>query len=254
MSAHSPHGAVRLIQHPVFGQCGVAARPFQAGEVVFAEAPLMVSVPEERIPSSVKELCQRHGIEAKGIGMLMAHSKAPKQVQQLLYSPAAARRDIEATTSLLKAPIQYRCCMIAKCWAEAVKAGLCTSLRSCGLGSGSAAGGVVVGNGAGSEPRQQQQEDEHGVAMQVALIWDINAWSYDGDTCKASALFHYGSKLTHTCAPPNVKYCSGLKQVSPELQGSACFLALRDIAAGDLLTVSYLMPNQLSWSTPARWL
>jgi hypothetical protein len=59
-----------------------------------------------------------------------------------------------------------------------------------------------------------------------------------------SALFRLGSKLAHTCAMPNTKYKS--------YDGVGYHVALRQIAAGELLTTSYFGWEQHLMSNPAR--
>lgn len=69
------------------------------------------------------------------------------------------------------------------------------------------------------------------------------AWLLAAGPCRA-ALNYLGSKLPHTCASPNTYYQS--------FRGRCCHVALRDIAAGELLTTSY-MPAQMNiMSTTAR--
>jgi hypothetical protein len=48
-------------------------------------------------------------------------------------------------------------------------------------------------------------------------------------------MYKAGSKLTHTCDSPNTYYIS--------CAGRGCHIALRDIAAGELLTTTYLVPE-----------
>jgi SET domain-containing protein len=45
-------------------------------------------------------------------------------------------------------------------------------------------------------------------------------------------LFRFGSKLAHTCGSPNTQYKT--------YSGKGYHIALRDIAAGELLTTTYL--------------
>lgn len=48
-------------------------------------------------------------------------------------------------------------------------------------------------------------------------------------------MYKAGSKLAHTCDTPNTYYLS--------YKGRGCHIALRDIAAGELLTTTYLVPE-----------
>jgi hypothetical protein len=48
-------------------------------------------------------------------------------------------------------------------------------------------------------PQQQQQFSPHDLLVKLWLVWVTNGHSF----CMGSALFQYGSKLTHTCAAPN---------------------------------------------------
>jgi hypothetical protein len=129
---------------------------------------------------------------------------------------------------------------------------------------------------------ERQMQREHPVAfsmlMRVWLIWVMNGHSFQ----KGSALFDYGSKLTHTCACPNTMYRtaagaissvvesvdgssgsnSGLQQPlppgGPPVEGggtaaAGAHLALQHISTGDLLTTNYLgMGHKRLMSTPAR--
>jgi hypothetical protein len=51
------------------------------------------------------------------------------------------------------------------------------------------------------KPQQQQQQrlSPHDLLVKLWLVWVTNGHSFR----MGSALFHYGSKLTHTCAAPN---------------------------------------------------
>jgi hypothetical protein len=58
-------------------------------------------------------------------------------------------------------------------------------------------------------------------------------------------MFPLGSKLTHTCGQPNTCYKS--------YHGRGYHVAVRDIAAGELLTTCYLGWGRRLGSTLARW-
>jgi hypothetical protein len=51
----------------------------------------------------------------------------------------------------------------------------------------------------GNTQQQQQQLSPHDLLVKLWLVWVTNGHSFR----MGSALFHYGSKLTHTCAAPN---------------------------------------------------
>lgn len=73
-------------------------------------------------------------------------------------------------------------------------------------------------------------------AVKVALILAANAWSFDDSI----ALFELGSKFAHTCGPPSSRYSS---RAYTDKQGvsrkNGHHVAVRDIAAGELITTSY---------------
>jgi hypothetical protein len=125
----------------------------------------------------------------------------------------------------------------------------------------------------------QQQAEAADVLLRVWLIWVMNGHSFQ----QGSALFEYGSKLTHTCACPNTVYrtatgdiasvvepvdgssgsgSSGLQQqpgaAAPAAGADAAAAAgthqaLAPIASGELLTTNYLgMGHKRLMSTPAR--
>lgn len=128
---------------------------------------------------------------------------------------------------------------------------------------------------AASDTAQQAAFD---VLVRVWLIWVMNGHSW----MQGSALFEYGSKLTHTCACPNTIYRTakgdiasvvesvdgsssgsggGLQQpgaaAAPAAGGDAAaagaHLALAPISPGELLTTNYLgMGHKRLMSTPAR--
>lgn len=126
---------------------------------------------------------------------------------------------------------------------------------------------------------QQQQPKAFDLLVRVWLIWVMNGHSFR----LGSALFNYGSKLTHTCGLSNTMYRtakgdiasvvesvdgssgsssaegSSLQQQPPAAAGggdanaAGAHLALACIAAGDLLTTNYLgMGHKRLMSTPAR--
>jgi hypothetical protein len=127
---------------------------------------------------------------------------------------------------------------------------------------------------------QQQQPSAFDMLVRVWLIWVLNGHSFK----MGSALFDYGSKLTHTCAAPNTMYrtakgdiapvvesvdgsssgssSSGLQQQQqpgavPAAGGGASaagsHVALTHITPGDLLTTNYLgMGHKRLMSTAAR--
>jgi hypothetical protein len=126
---------------------------------------------------------------------------------------------------------------------------------------------------------QQQHPKAFDLLVRVWLIWVMNGHSFR----LGSALFNYGSKLTHTCGLSNTMYrtakgdiasvvesvdgSSGsssaeggsLQQQPPAAAGggdanaAGAHLAMAHIAAGDLLTTNYLgMGHKRLMSTPAR--
>ena len=67
-------------------------------------------------------------------------------------------------------------------------------------------------------------------------VFDLNAFGYldDGRTKGATTLFPLAAKFTHRCLRPNCCFHG--------VDGKLTFRAVRDIAAGEVLTVSYLGP------------
>lgn len=118
------------------------------------------------------------------------------------------------------------------------------------------------------------QQAAFDVLVRVWLIWVMNGHASQ----QGSALFEYGSKLTHTCACPNTVYrtakgdiasvveavdggSGSLQQpgaaAAPAAGGDAAaagsHLALSPISPGELLTTNYLgMGHKRLMSTPAR--
>lgn len=127
------------------------------------------------------------------------------------------------------------------------------------------------------------QQAAFDVLVRVWLIWVMNGHSFNLKGLQGSALFEYGSKLTHTCACPNTVYRTatgdiasvvesvdgsssssggGLQQPGaaavPAAGGEAAaaagaHLALAPISPGELLTTNYLgMGHKRLMITPAR--
>lgn len=133
-----------------------------------------------------------------------------------------------------------------------------------------------------TQQQQQQNPQAYDTLVKVWLIWVMNGHKFK----LGSALFDYGSKLTHTCACPNTMYrtatgdiaavvetvdgsssgsagsSSSLRQPPPAGAGAGAdadahaagvHVALSPIATGDLLTTNYLgMGHKRVMSTPAR--
>jgi hypothetical protein len=149
-----------------------------------------------------------------------------------------------------------------------------------GLEAESESADTAVGTAA-----ERQMQQEHPVAfsmlVRVWLIWVMNGHSFQ----RGSALFDYGSKLTHTCACPNTMYRTAMGDISSVVESvdgssgssgsssalqqqlppggalvegggtaaAGAHLALQHISASDLLTTNYLgMGHKRLVSTPAR--
>lgn len=131
---------------------------------------------------------------------------------------------------------------------------------------------------------QRQHPQAFNTLMRGWLIFCMNGHSFNA----GSALFSYGSKLTHTCAGPNTMYRTArgdvaavvepvdgsaggggggsgggvLRQQAPSAAAggpaaaaaaAGVHVALVDISSGDLLTTNYLgMGHKRLMSTPAR--
>ncbi|WIA13990.1 hypothetical protein OEZ85_002553 [Tetradesmus obliquus] len=123
----------------------------------------------------------------------------------------------------------------------------------------------------GGKQQQQQQWGPHDLLVKLWLVWVTNGHSFR----QGSALFHFGSKLTHTCAAPNTAYrtasgdtapvhglgagdsSNAQQQLGPARPTAAAaagyHVALSDIQPGDLLTTNYLgLGHKRLMSTPAR--
>nr|ALR99810.1 cadmium resistance protein 1 [Dunaliella viridis] len=77
--------------------------------------------------------------------------------------------------------------------------------------------------------------------LQGLLAFAANAHGYRG----GEALYETGSKLTHTCGPPNTRY------ITTE-DGFGCHTALTDIPKGDVLTTTYIGKEHALMSAPCR--
>lgn len=142
---------------------------------------------------------------------------------------------------------------------------------------GSEQAAATTPSGQAAAPGAAQNPAAFDMLVRVWLIWVMNGHNFK----LGSALFDYGSKLTHTCAGPNTMYRTatgqiaavvetvdgtsstsggGLRQQQPAggAAGDASspagmHIALTPIAAGDLLTTNYLgMGHKRLMSTPAR--
>jgi len=140
---------------------------------------------------------------------------------------------------------------------------------------GTAAAAAAAAGQPGSEVAAQNPA-AFDMLVRVWLIWVMNGHNFQ----LGSALFDYGSKLTHTCAGPNTMYRTATGQIAAVVEtvdrtsstsggglrqqpagGAAAdaqspagmHIALTPITAGDLLTSNYLgMGHKRLMSTPAR--
>ncbi|WIA10294.1 hypothetical protein OEZ85_010488 [Tetradesmus obliquus] len=86
-------------------------------------------------------------------------------------------------------------------------------------------------SGAAAAAEVKPASDDPQLVQRVLLASELNVHSMGG----GGAMYKAGSKLAHTCDTPNTYYLS--------YKGRGCHIALRDIAAGELLTTTYLVPE-----------
>lgn len=145
--------------------------------------------------------------------------------------------------------------------------------------TGALTAAAAAGSGAAASMQQQHPQAFESL-VRVWLIWVMNGHSFK----LGSALFDFGSKLTHTCACPNTMYrtakgdiasvvdsvdgssssSSGSSSLQQQPAGSApmiggdataagAHIALTHIEPGELLTTNYLgMGHKRLMSTAAR--
>lgn len=191
---------VSLAQHDRFGTSLVATNTYKSGDVVLAEQPLLVCRCVDSASLRLSGLFCR-------IQAFFEADEATKRRCLELYSPEP--RDVAGSAL-----------------GEACQSAAALATSSLGLPCA-------------ADP------------LRVALTWGANNFSYgsefrssgDGSTsCAAAAavpaLFELGCRIAHTCGPPLLAYRS--RDVPEVYRGKGCFVALREIAAGELLTVSYI--------------
>lgn len=220
---HCPGVALQFSD--AFGEYSIATQLFRAGQVVVAEEPLIVSMGRATVEHFLKQK-QRTTTDLDRLSWLLAFGKAPYATQQAikdrLYCPEPQ--------SLLGTPMYDRCIKIAELVAD------------CGLWQGFV------------DPSQQNDRKAiEEAAMRILLTFDCNTWSYNAFREPLSALYHYGSKFTHTCGLFNSSYFSRTSELPDDLIGKGCWVAQSDIQPGDLLTVSYFGVDKLVRSGPARY-
>eukprot|EP00882_Tetradesmus_deserticola_P023423 GHRQ01025489.1.p1 GENE.GHRQ01025489.1~~GHRQ01025489.1.p1 ORF type:complete len:191 (+),score=111.43 GHRQ01025489.1:594-1166(+) len=90
---------------------------------------------------------------------------------------------------------------------------------------------AVAASSGGTAAEVTPASDDPELVQRVLLASELNVHSMGG----GGAMYKAGSKLAHTCGSPNTYYIS--------YKGRGCHIALRDIAAGELLTTTYLVPE-----------
>lgn len=98
-------------------------------------------------------------------------------------------------------------------------------------------GGLATGNEGGEAASRRERgvvSEEEMVRLLVAFSLNAFGGVADGRTCGRTSLYLLGSKFSHRCIRPTAVF-HGEK-------GTLAFRSLREVAPGEILTISYLGP------------
>jgi hypothetical protein len=197
------HPALSLRTVAGLGETYVCMEPVAAGTLLLREKPLLVATQLRSLP---EEQQQEYGDGAEALSL---------DVEDLMILHAYGRIDVVAREEAVRACCGRECC--------APDHPIVTSAAK-------AAGWI-------------RSHDEQCAMLacedleQVLIVCALNAFGYLSDdlTGGATSLFPRGAKFTHRCITPSVIFHGQ--------ESSLCFRATRDLAAGEIPTISYLGAN-----------
>lgn len=196
---------------PPLGRTLIALRTIRAGELVLRETALLIASPLHRLP---RPLRRKYIDGAAALGL---------HLDDLLIVHAAARASADVRAIALA-----EFCSIDACGEEhAIVASARLTASWCRENDPECAGIPL--------------ED----LERLLCAFTLNGFGYlaDGKTGGLTSLYQLGSKFTHRCIDPSVTFHGQ--------DGALAFRTLREVAAGEVLTISYLGPWGRT-SIPAR--
>ncbi|KAF8069543.1 hypothetical protein HT031_001660 [Scenedesmus sp. PABB004] len=270
--------AVVVKDHPVFGRSAFAARDIKAGELVTCEPALLRYEADDKVLMGLMKQVAAHikahpeeagdatGIDPRdwnsACGFYLDFCRAPPDVQDAVLGDmfAAPEGDgVDGTAPVRRSAAQARVLAALAPGVDKILA-----ILAAVAASGAAAGAVPP-------PPPRPAPTDAAVVQRVLLAAELNVHQF---MARGGVMFRVASKLAHTCAKPNTYYkshegkgCNVALQVGraarrrgaaarprvpaprpparPALTGTRPRRrAPQDIAAGELLTTSYL-PSDL---------
>ncbi|KAF6263849.1 hypothetical protein COO60DRAFT_305903 [Scenedesmus sp. NREL 46B-D3] len=239
------------------GNVLVAKRSFKPGDVVVYEQPLL-QVPQLK-PSNplyrpLQTYFEQHGIPSSVVLKLLAYCSATSADQARVLACRSPDPAAFADAQLVQQAQRFAGLLLqhppVPDFRELLE-GACRHQQQ--------------------QQQQQQQLSAHELLVKLALVWATNGHSFGA----GSALFRYGSTLTHTCAAPNTAFRTASGDTAP-VHGQAAgdssnaqqplgaprpapaaaagyHAALADVQPGEPLTTNYLgLGHRRLMSTPAR--
>lgn len=250
-----------------------------------------------RVPFSLRlqEYFEQHRVPPSVVLKIMAFVTASPSTQASVLRCFCPDPDAHSDAAVVQQARAFATCLLQHppvpelaAWAQdqqAAAGDTCSSLapaegaaeHAAAAAAGDAGGSAVAAGPAAEQAVQQRHPKAFDMLVRVWLIWVMNGHSFQ----MGSALFEYGSKLTHTCGLSNTMYRTakgdiaavvesvdggggssgssegGSLRQAPAAGGGAsaagAHLALAQIAAGDLLLTNYLgMAHKRLMSQPAR--
>ena len=192
----------RLIEHPQLGRTLEALRHIAPGELILSELPLLIASSARALPSAMRRKYQA----AAGSGDF--------NLDDLLIMHAFARASDPVRRRVLHGFCAEECCPPDHPLVVSAQ----QTATFCQLHDPAAA----------ALPAAE--------LLSAAMVFSLNAFGYlaDGTTGGATTVFWAASKFTHRCLRPNAVFHGDA--------GRLTFRAVRAVAPGEVLTISYLGP------------
>ena len=243
---------VEVRDDPAFGRCAFATRPFAAGEIIVNEAPLVCCFEAGgpgADPAAAGAAASRDKAKSawlsRAMGADVAAVRAACQASGGAAAPPDLRRLCVCYLAFCAAPPEARARVLADVMNEAPaeagdtmvvkRARAAAAYIAAEIAPRAAKADAAADGAAFADPPQDAATIER-----VLLAFELNAHAVNG----AGALFAVGSKFTHTCGQPN--------SIFKSCGGRGYHVALRDIAAGELLTTTYLEGGAMLMSKQYR--